>query len=233
MSVRSSVAAREATLGAIRSSLSVAADDAERRVAVLKRLYDHESNLVPARAHEETAALIARFVSMLRGQSADVFGVRDISAVPATIAAFLRNANLPARVQHGADPLFDALDWDAAPGIERTQGRAEAETPTGLSRAFAGAAETGTLMMVSGPENPTTLNFLPETHIVIIDRAQIVGSYEDAWAALRTRYGEREMPRTVNFISGPSRTADIEQTLTLGAHGPKRLCVIVTGVEDV
>ncbi|MEO0618286.1 MAG: lactate utilization protein [Pseudomonadota bacterium] len=231
MTARSSVAAREATLGAIRASLGVAAEDARRRVGVLKRLYDHDANLIPARAHADRDDLVARFASMLREQSADVFGVPDISAVPRTIAGFLRNANLPARVQHGAEPLFAELDWTAAPGIERTIGRATPETPTGLSRGFAGAAESGTLVMVSGPENPTTLNFLPETHIVVIDEAQIVGSYEDAWAKLRVRFGEREMPRTVNFISGPSRTADIEQTLTLGAHGPKRLCVIITGVD--
>ena len=81
--------------------------------------------------------------------------------------------------------------------------------------------------LTSGADNPTTLNFLPETHIVVIREKDILGSYEDAWNALRKLYGARAMPRTVNLISGPSRTADIEQIIVMGAHGPRRLHVIV------
>ena len=88
------------------------------------------------------------------------------------------------------------------------------------------AAETGTLLLVSGAERPTTLNFLPDTHVVVLHRHQIVGPYEAAWDRLRA---EGPMPRTVNFVSGPSRTADIEQTIVMGAHGPRRLHVIIVG----
>ena len=88
-------------------------------------------------------------------------------------------------------------------------------------------AETGTLVLLSGPDNPTTINFLPETHIVVLRAHDIVGPYEAAWNALREIYGERSLPRTVNLISGPSRTADIEQTIIMGAHGPKRLHVVI------
>ena len=88
-------------------------------------------------------------------------------------------------------------------------------------------AESGTLMMVSGPDNPTTLNFLPDTHIVVVDADDIAGDYETLWTRLRSAFGEGVMPRTVNLITGPSRSADIEQTLILGAHGPRRLHVVV------
>jgi L-lactate dehydrogenase complex protein LldG len=54
-------------------------------------------------------------------------------------------------------------------------------------------------------------------------------SYEEAWDSLRAHAGADGLPRTVNFISGPSRTADIEQRLIMGAHGPKRLHVILVG----
>jgi L-lactate dehydrogenase complex protein LldG len=96
-----------------------------------------------------------------------------------------------------------------------------------VSRAIAGVAETGTLILVSGAGNPISLNFLPETHIVLVDAGDIVGSYEEAWDRLRALYGEGTLPRTVNWISGPSRTADIEQTIIRGAHGPKRLIVVI------
>ena len=91
------------------------------------------------------------------------------------------------------------------------------------------AAETGTLFLVSGPENPTTLNFLPEAHTVLIKSSDIVGSYEEAWDRLRAIYGKGALPRTVNLVSGPSRTADIEQTIVMGAHGPRRLLVLILG----
>ena len=92
--------------------------------------------------------------------------------------------------------------------------------------AFAGVAETGTLIMRSGPNHPTTLNFLPDTHIVVIRKSQVVGTYEDAWDRLR----EGDMPRTVNLITGASRTGDIEQTIFMGAHGPRRMHIVL--VED-
>jgi L-lactate dehydrogenase complex protein LldG len=85
------------------------------------------------------------------------------------------------------------------------------------------------LFLLSGPDNPTTLNFLPEAHIVLIEAADIAGCYEEAFDRLRAIYGEGNLPRSVNLISGPSRTADIEQTIVRGAHGPRRLLVLILG----
>ena len=90
-------------------------------------------------------------------------------------------------------------------------------------------AESGTLVLTSGVDNPTTLNFLPETAIVVVDAADIAGDYETVWDRLRAETGEAPLPRTVNWVNGPSRSADIEQTLLLGAHGPRSLHVIVVG----
>ncbi|HTJ90970.1 MAG TPA: LUD domain-containing protein, partial [Acidocella sp.] len=97
--------------------------------------------------------------------------------------------------------------------------------PVTLTQAFAGIAETGTLMMPSGPERPTTNNLLSDTAIVVIRAARIVGAYEDAFDLLRAERGG--MPRNVMLITGPSRSADVEQTLELGAHGPRSLHVLV------
>ena len=112
-----------------------------------------------------------------------------------------------------------------------SRGAARPGDPVSLTRAFAGIAETGTLMLTSGPAGPTGLNFLPETHMVVVRAGDIAGSYEDAWDRLRDSRDGEALPRTVNLITGPSRTADIEQTIQLGAHGPRRLHVVL--IEDL
>ena len=83
--------------------------------------------------------------------------------------------------------------------------------------------------MVSGKDNPTTINFLPEHHIVVVDAADIDGDLEAVLAKIRKSYGKGKMPRTLNLISGPSRSGDVEQKIILGAHGPRALHIIVVG----
>ena len=90
-------------------------------------------------------------------------------------------------------------------------------------------AESGTLALLSGPDNPTTLNFLAENHFVVVFAQDVLGDMESVIARLRTAYGAGVMPRALNFVTGPSRSADIEQTLLLGAHGPRRLHIVVVG----
>ena len=85
----------------------------------------------------------------------------------------------------------------------------------------------GTMVFVSGPEHPTTLNLLPDNHVVVVRKSQVVGTYEQMMERLRARYGEAAMPRTVNTVTGPSRTGDIEQTMQLGAHGPRRMHIVL------
>jgi len=219
---------REAVLSRVRAHLGVRGDEPSRRGLVQSRLRNPKANIIPERAQRPRAELIKLFQTMLESCGAKVSRVRTLKALPEAIATALRENNLPSRVRAGSDPLFN--DLRAAPGlIEIASGRAEAEDAAGLSHAFAGAAESGTLFLVSGPDNPSTLNFLPETHLVVVLANDIAGSYEEAWARLRGVYGSGEMPRTVNLISGPSRTADIEQTIVMGAHGPKNLLVLIAG----
>lgn len=96
-----------------------------------------------------------------------------------------------------------------------------------ITQAFCGISDTGTLLCLSSAANPTSLNFLPEHHIVLLDKKRIVERKQDAWAMLRNE--SIAPPRAINLISGPSRTADIEQTIQLGAHGPRSLTVIIVG----
>jgi L-lactate dehydrogenase complex protein LldG len=134
---------------------------------------------------------------------------------------------LPLSVRRGDDARLAALPWERERTLEVTVGPSDGRQLASVSHAFGAVAETGTLVLASGPDNPTTLNFLPDNHIVVVDAKDIASDFESVFAKLRARYGERQLPRVVNMITGPSRSADIEQTLILGAHGPRRLHVII------
>ena len=147
--------------------------------------------------------------------------------IPAAVARLLRDNNLPARIRRGSDPMLAKLPWHRAGTLDISEGPACDSDTASLSHAFAAAAESGTVILVSGPDNPTTLNFLPEMHVVVLEAKHLDGNYEKAWKRLREVYGQGNMPRAVNMISGPSRTADIEQTIVRPAHGPKSMHVII------
>ena len=124
-----------------------------------------------------------------------------------------------------SDAELAALPWADQPILRIERRAARDGDKVSVTTAFAGIAETGTLLLRSGPDWPTTLNFLPDTHIVLLPTERIVGSYEDGWDLLRAP--GQAMPRTINYITGPSRSGDIEQTMQLGAHGPLRLHVVI------
>jgi len=192
---------------------------------VAARIAEHRRNLIPARAASlEPAARIGVFVEMAEAVQTTVTRVVSDRDVPGEVTRYLAAENLPAELAMAPDPALDALPWDERPLLNIHRGRAEPGDAVSLTPCFAAIAETGTLMLTSGEATPTTLNFLPDTHIVVLRAGQIVASYEDGWDRLRAR---GPLPRTVNFITGPSRTGDIEQKIELGAHGPRRLHVIL------
>jgi L-lactate dehydrogenase complex protein LldG len=218
---------RRALFDKIKSALNDGTADRVRRQAVADRLKSAPRHPLPARTQKPHAERLTQFQSYLEGQGATVMAIAGKDEIPAAVSRYLREKNLPQRVRMGSEPLFSALDWSSQPHLERHAGRAEPGDEAGLSLARAGVAETGTLVLTSGADNPVTLTFLPETHIVVVSAKDIVGGYEEAWPRMRALYGPGHMPRTVNFVSGPSRTADIASKLVMGAHGPRRLCVIV------
>jgi L-lactate dehydrogenase complex protein LldG len=221
--------ARATVFARIRAALGVASLDRARRAAVARRLERHPRGTIPARAKQSREACVALLTEMLSAQGADLRRVHTPKEAVGAIASYLGTCNLPPRLRMGKDPVLATLPWREAWDIERSFGPAGPGDRASLSRAAVGAAETGTLFVVSGTDNPTTLNFLPEAHTVLIAASDIVGSYEEAWDRLRAIYGQGSLPRTVNLISGPSRTADIEQTIVRGAHGPRRLHVLILG----
>ncbi|PHQ69413.1 MAG: lactate utilization protein [Sneathiella sp.] len=222
---------RDRILGRIRQNLGRGPLGEAAAKALQARITAHNRNLVPARSDLDHPAQIDLFQEKLEKLAATVERVASFDNIPLRVQAYLTGHNLPGKIKMSPAPELDAIPFKTVPMLEITRGAAFVSDDVSLTPAFAGIAETGTLCMASGPETPSTLNFLPENHIVIIRASQITGSFEDAWDRLRQKFGAGNMPRTVNFISGPSRTADIEQTLIMGAHGPRRLHIVIVDDE--
>ena len=217
---------RESILGAIRGGLGRGELGVSERAALEKRIGDRPRGPRPSRIELDADALADLFVQYAEGVDISVDRVASMEDVPDRVADYLARENLPANIRMAPDPSLSDILWDKRPTLTVSEGKTDGTHEVGLTGAFLGVAETGTLIMRSGPEHPTTLNFLPDTHVVVVRKSQIVGSYEDAWDQIR----EGDMPRTVNFITGPSRTGDIEQTIFMGAHGPRRMHILM--VED-
>ncbi len=193
-----------------------------------RRMAEHPRHLIPARSRLPHPQQVDLFVRNVEKEFGSVARVADMNAVPAAVADYLAAQNLPGRAVMAPHPELRAMPWSTRPLLEIREGRAEATDAVSIQHAFAGIAETGTLMMPGGPDRPVTLNLLADTEIAVLRASVIVGAYEEAWDKLRAEIGA--MPRNVMLITGPSRSADIEQTLELGAHGPRRLHVVL--VED-
>jgi L-lactate dehydrogenase complex protein LldG len=207
---------------------------------VRARLHRNETNAAVARADIEVAlsaraqgprpavpteksALAGRLIEKSLVQSSTVESVATLADAPAAIARYLAGLNLGLSAA-AIWPSLAALDWSGA-GINVMARGAEDGDLVGITGCFCAIAETGTLMLCSAPDHPATVSLLPETHIAIVSASRIVPCMEEAWALARSEVGT--LPRAVNFISGPSRTGDIEQTIVLGAHGPYRVHLII------
>ncbi|MDC7786306.1 lactate utilization protein [Rhodoplanes sp. TEM] len=227
------MSARDQVLGAIRRALAVTGEEPSRRKIVADRLADHPCGVIPARGQLLPAARLALFQKRVELVAGTVARVATAEDVPAAVAAYLRADGLPPAVRRGADPRLGAMPWEREPSLAVAVGASAGDDLVGVSHAVAAVAETGTLVLLSGPDNPTTLNFLPDHHLVVVDAATVAGDLETVLSRLRDTWGQGGgpggLPRNVHLITGPSRTADIEQTLILGAHGPRRLHVILVG----
>jgi L-lactate dehydrogenase complex protein LldG len=166
--------------------------------------------------------LLMRFRDRATALASEVRGPVAAAAVPALVADYLAEQNLP--LQAVCWPGLQNRGWAQA-GLAVAARGARAEDLVGITGVFCAIAETGTLMLLSGTDTPATVSLLPETHVALLPVDRVVARMEDGWDLLRREHGAP--PRAVNFISGPSRTADIEQTVTLGAHGPYRVCIVL------
>jgi L-lactate dehydrogenase complex protein LldG len=222
------MSAREAIFASIRRSLGVTGAEAPRLFEAQSRLTEAPAGIVPKRGQGDLGARIETFKAEAARVQSTVSEVETLAEAPAEVARFLRDNNCPASLRMGADERLSAMPWSAT-ALEIVRGASDGHDANAVSMAFAGIAESGTLALVSGPANPTTLNFLSDNHIVVLCKEDVVADYETVFTKLRMAYGKGGAPRTLNFITGPSRSADIEQTLLLGAHGPRRLHIVIAG----
>lgn len=219
---------KQTMLTAIRRGLKRGPLPADQITMLRERMARHPRHLIPARSRLPHAEQVDLFVRNVEREFGSVTRVADRDGVPEAVADYLAAQNLPGLLVMAPHSDLRAIPWSIRPLLEIREGRAEATDGVSVQHAFAGIAETGTLMLPSGPSRPVTLNLLADTAIAVLRASAIVGAYEEAWDKLRAEIGA--MPRNVMLVTGPSRSADIEQTLELGAHGPRRLHVVL--VED-
>lgn len=227
-SVDTNRSARDAVLERVRKALDKTGDRAGARADADRYVAAHAQGPRP----RVDGDLVARFLTRANDMASTVERIAARTDIPAAVARYLEQVQ-PATGLARANPhvgvcwpeLAD-LDWSGAKlsiEVRPTQG----QDRLGITGCYCAIAETGTLVMITGPETPTATTLLPETHVAVVDPQRIVSGMEDAFALIRAERGS--LPRAINMISGPSRTGDIEQTIVLGAHGPYRLHILLVG----
>lgn len=213
------MSSREDILGRIRAKLGRNSDNgATGRAAMDAYLAARQQGPQPRLDGD----MVERFREKSEALSSTVEEVGTPAELADAVARYLSLHELPR--QAVCWPQLSGLGWRDA-GLEVGARGVLGSDLVGITGCFCAVAETGTLMLCSGPETPAALSLLPETHIAIVPAARIVGTMEEAWRLARVELPL--LPRAVNFISGPSRTGDIEQTIVLGAHGPYRVHIII------
>ncbi len=213
------MSARENILKRIRAANGKTAPaTAQEREAVVARLHAHARGPLPSMNWDPLPRFKERCIVMM----STVDQVESRAQLPQAIARYLRENNLPARGV--CWPEFSDLGWTAA-GLEFEVRPSTGDDKVGVTGTYCAIAENGTLMLLSGEHTHATTSLLPETHIAVVPASRVLRAMEDGWDLLRKEHGD--LPRQVNFVSGPSRTADIEMTLVMGVHGPFRVHVVV------
>ena len=183
----------------------------------LDRLNQQSRNLIPARGLNSNKDTFI-FYATQSGATLDT--LESLEQIPEKTMEFLSRHNLAAQIRLAPDPVLQELPWPKI--LEVSSGPARDADQTSLTSVVAAIAETGSLLVASSSRHPSTLNILPENHLVLLKSADIVGCYEDAYDRL-----QGQIPRTMTLITGPSRTGDIELKIQLGAHGPRRLHILL------
>lgn len=230
-----STTARDAIIGKLSRALGPDAQSRSNRegaVAEWRERGKAGPTLRPERASRRGEERRKQFKEEATRARSEVLEVASLDALPRALADYLRGKNAGGPVRIAPHPDLGDLDWTSAGLDDVKTGRAEPDDAVSVSVAASAAAETGSVAFVGGPESPTTLHVLPLHHVSVVYASRIEAGYEDALAAARTMHGPDTggMPRHLNVITGPSRTADIEQTLLMGAHGPQNEVVVI--VDD-
>jgi L-lactate dehydrogenase complex protein LldG len=228
---------KTAIIGAIQRGLKRGPLPPDLQDMLRARLKSHPRHLVPARGQLDRAGRISLFIDYIEREFGTATRLKSLDDIPDAIATYLAGQNLAPSLVASPHPDLQKIPFAAKPMLTVRFGVSTPSDPVSLQHGFAGIAETGTIMLPSGPTRPTSNNLLPDNAIIVLDADRIVASFEDAFDLLRAapktpKARESFMPRNVMLVTGPSRSADIEQTLELGAHGPRRLHVLIIDGES-
>ncbi|MFY0614895.1 MAG: LUD domain-containing protein [Hyphomicrobiaceae bacterium] len=216
------MSARDTILGAIRTTLGRAAPDADAVAREAQSLLGDAARFQPKFDGQTNRA---RFIERATSErlTATVDEVDSLPDAASAIRRYLERCQLPLRVSCPPMPQLRELDWCGI-ATHETLG---ANEPVVVNIADWAVAETGSLVFASRPENPTLYNFLPLHHIILLDGARILRYPEDYWR--RVHDAGNVHPRSINFITGTSGTADIEAQNIRGAHGPRFMHIVIFG----
>ncbi len=210
------------------NSVKAPEQEQERLQVVKNRISKNPQHSIPARAKGSQSQLQQRFIHRAKEAQAEVICCQHEKEVIKKIIDFLQKHHID-HLRVDSSLSISQLKWPQGIVFKLKNGGANITDKASLTSAVCAIAETGTLMLASSATTPTTLAFLPEFHLVLLHASEVVGSYEDAWEIVKQNHPDK-LPRNVNLITGPSRSADIEQTLLMGAHGPKSLIIFL--VDD-
>ena len=199
----------------------------EGRERILQSLSGTEAFRLPLpdiRLDRLTDDLLESFIAKARASAAKVHRIASDAEAPKYVLEVLRAAGLAAELHIPAASALNALPWQTAPEL-MISAALPAGDQSALSAADYGIAETGTLVFCSGARSTSSWHFRPGCELVLIGKERIQPRFEDVIACIEAA----EMPATVNLVTGPSRTADIEQTIEMGAHGPREVHILITG----
>jgi L-lactate dehydrogenase complex protein LldG len=210
-----------------RSDIFARLRDADRASAERIHMEREALGRAPCPAPPDPEPCQAFLINVLRNRGT-VDCADNRSAAVKAIGHYLYTNFRSYRLVAGNDPRLAAMPWRDAGVLPRFGGVEEGE-PVALSYARLGVVETGAIVTWTGRANPAANNLLPEHHIVLVDKADLVPTLEAAWDRINQEQAIHGRPRGVNFIAGPSSTADIEGVLVYGAHGPRQWHVILLG----
>lgn len=177
------------------------------------------AHTVPRRALLPRPQMIELFETMARKSAATVERLGSLSELPMAAQRYLHSLGVPQQTVYLNSTELAHLNWRAAPELKVSASPQAYNSTLGIAQAFCGIAETGSLALKSETSVSTAAWFLPDILIVALAAGRIYPCQEDCWSRLQ----EKSFARTVTFMTGPSRTGDIEQKIVIGAHGPRHV----------
>lgn len=192
------------------------ADSAE---VVDERLQRHPRGPQPHWQEE----LLLRFTKKVEQATASLEHINSQQDIVQAVLSYIKEQTLDESVVRTLTPLLNNLKWPDSLQVEARA--ATAQDMLVLVEAYAAVAETGSVVMCSSEATPVSLNFLPDHYVCVVRKSSIANTMDDLWD--RIRQDSTMLPRAINIITGPSRTADVEQIIQMGAHGPRRVHLLL------